>query len=71
MSEWKINKEEKKKLSVMISEDKAEIFENIKDFICAESETDKVSDSQVFEVIIKIASKNSAFKRFMKTKNKE
>lgn len=65
MSDWIIKKEEKKKMSVMISSEEYDNFEKLKKFISQESDSAKVSDSQAIEIIIKIASKNSKFKKFI------
>ena len=69
MSEWKIVKDEKKKISVMISSETFDIIESMKNFILEESKCEKISDSQAIEIITKIASKNSEFRAYIKSKN--
>ena len=69
MSDWKITKDEKKKLSVMVSSETFDIIESMKSFILEESKCDKISDSQAIEVITKIASKNADYKAYIKSKN--
>ena len=68
MSEWLIEREEKKKVSAQISMDSFLSLESMKEFISSESGGLEVSDSQALDLVIKIASKNSAFKKFLKSK---
>jgi hypothetical protein len=69
MSEWKIKKDEKRKLTAQISLEFYKNFELIKEFISSQSDGAKVTDSQALEMVIKIASKNSSFKKYIKSKS--
>jgi len=68
MSEWKIKKDEKRKLTSQISLESYQNFELIKEFISSQSDGVKVTDSQALEMVIKIASKNPSFRKYIKDK---
>jgi hypothetical protein len=71
MSDFKITTEKKKKFSVMISETNLESMELIREYIGFLSNKEKVTDSEVFDVAIKVAAKSSEIKKYKKKKESE